>query len=467
MSAINDTILDTIGHTPVVRLRQTFAPGVNAQILLKLEKFNPGGSVKDRIGLAMIEDAERKGLLQSGGTIVEGTSGNTGVGLAMAAAVKGYNLIFTIPDKMAQEKINLLRAFGAKVIVCPTAVPPDHPSSYYSVAKKLAERPNHYYPNQYFNQANPTAHYMTTGPEIWEQLDGQLDILVAGMGTGGTISGVAKFLKEKNPAIRIIGVDPVGSVLKDFHETGMIGEARSYKVEGIGEDIIPETLHLEFIDEIIKVDDETSFQISRRLAREEGIFCGGSSGTALAAALELAKAENLDAKTRILVLLPDTGERYLTKFFSDRWMRENAFHLETQTVRSCLYAKDPQIPDLISVKPEDLVCSAIMLMKKYGFSQLPVIDDSRKVVGTVYEDTIMREVIINPSSWSISVKDHLTVPLPIVPAETELEDVLSILVDTPAVIVEEANIPIGILTRVDVMDHFYAHTPIISLIGAD
>lgn len=408
----------------------------------------------------MIEDAENKGLLRPGGTIVEGTSGNTGVGLAMVAAVKGYNLIFTIPDKMSQEKIDLLRAFGAKVIVCPTAVAPDHPSSYYSVARKLAERPNHYYPNQYANQANPEAHYLTTGPEIWNQLEGQLDIFVAGMGTGGTISGVGKFFKEKNPKIRIVGVDPEGSILKQFHETGTIGDAHPYKVEGIGEDVVPETLHLEYVDEMIMVNDEASFQMSRRLAREEGILCGGSSGTALAAALQLAQAENLDEATRILVLLPDTGERYLSKFYSDRWMRENTFHLETRTARSCLYAKDPRVPDLVSVEPEGLVCNAIMLMKQYGISQLPVIDETRQVVGTVHEDAVMREVIVNPMTWSVSVKDYLTAPLPIVPAESDLTEILSILAENSAVIIEEAEIPIGILTRADVMDHFYAQTPV-------
>jgi cystathionine beta-synthase len=428
--------------------------------LLKLEKFNPGGSVKDRIGVAMIEDAEKKGFLKPGGTIVEGTSGNTGVGLAMAAAVKGYNLIFTIPDKMSQEKIFLLRAFGAKVIVCPTAVAPDHPSSYYSVARKLAEKPNHYYPNQYSNQANPEAHYLTTGPEIWDQLDGQIDIFVAGMGTGGTISGIGKFLKEKNPKIRIVGVDPAGSILKQFHETGIIGKAHPYKVEGIGEDIVPETLHSEFVDEILRVDDEVSFQMSRRLAREEGIFCGGSSGTALAAALQLSRTEKLDEDTRILVLLPDTGERYLSKFYSDRWMRENAFHLEMRTARSCLYAKDPKMPDFISVEPDALVCHAIMLMKQYGISQLPVCNETRQIVGTVHEDAVMREVIVNPMTWSVSVKDYVKDPLPIVPAESDLSEILSILADNSAVIIEEAEIPIGILTRVDVMDHFYAQTPV-------
>ncbi|MFQ5980225.1 MAG: cystathionine beta-synthase [Candidatus Heimdallarchaeota archaeon] len=453
-------MLETIGQTPIVKLRSHFAPKVRAQIYLKLEQFNPGGSVKDRIGIAMIEDAEKKGLLNPGGTIVEGTSGNTGVGLAMAAAVKGYNLVFTIPDKMAQEKIDLLRAFGAKVIVCPTAVAPDHPSSYYSVARKLGERPNHYYPNQYENQANPEAHYATTGPEIWDQLDGQLDIFVAGMGTGGTISGIGKFLKEKNPKIRVVGVDPEGSILKQFHETGIIGTAHPYKVEGIGEDIVPETFHSKYIDDIIRVDDEVSFQMSRRLAREEGIFCGGSSGTALAAALQLCRNEKLAEDTRILVLLPDTGERYLSKFYSDRWMRENAFHLEIRTARSCLYAKDPKIPDFISVEPNDLVCNAIMLMKQHGFSQLPVCNEAREIVGTVHEGEIMREVIVNPASWSVSVKDYLAAPLPIVSAETALDDILSVLTDNPAVIIEEADIPIGILTRADVMDHFYSQTAI-------
>jgi len=324
---VYSNVLEAIGRTPLIRLnRLAVAAGSRAEIWAKVESFNPGGSVKDRIGIAMIAEAERQGKLKPGGTIVEPTSGNTGVGLALVAALKGYRMIFTMPDKMSAEKINLLRAYGAEVIVCPTAVPPEDPRSYYSVAKRIVEEtPGAFMPNQYANPQNPEAHYRTTGPEIWAQTGGRLDYFVAGMGTGGTISGVGRFLKEQDPSIRVIGVDPEGSVLKRYFETGEPGEAHTYDVEGIGEDIIPETTHFQYIDEIRRVTDRDSFLTARRLAREEGLLCGGSSGAAVWVALEVGREAR--PGERIVVLLPDTGERYLGKFYSDEWLKEHGYEL--------------------------------------------------------------------------------------------------------------------------------------------
>ncbi len=320
---VYSNVLEAVGWTPLIRLNRISA-GIAAEIWTKVEFFNPGGSVKDRIGIAMIEEAERQGRLKPGGTIVEPTSGNTGVGLALVAALKGYRTIFTIPDKMSEEKVNLLRAYGAEVIVCPTAVAPDDPASYYSVAKRIAqETPGAFMPNQYTNPKNPEAHYLTTGPEIWEQTQGQLDYFVAGLGTGGTISGIGRFLKEKDPSIRVVGVDPEGSILKHYFETGELTEPHTYAVEGIGEDIIPETAHFQYIDEIRKVGDRDSFITARRLAREEGLLVGGSAGAAVHVALEIGREEAGRGK-RIVVLLPDTGRHYLGKFHSDEWMKGQA-----------------------------------------------------------------------------------------------------------------------------------------------
>jgi len=315
-----ENILEAIGNTPLIKLNNV-TKGIKATILAKLEFLNPGGSVKDRIGIAMIEDAEKKGLLKPGGTIIEPTSGNTGVGLALVATLKGYKMIFTMPDKMSQEKELLLRAFGAEVIRCPTEVPPDDPRSYYKVAERLnKETPNSFLPNQYYNPNNPRAHYETTGPEIWRDTDGKITHLVVGIGTGGTITGAGRFLKEKNPEIKIIGVDPEGSIYHHkFYKAE--GEIHTYKVEGIGEDFIPETVDLEIIDEIIVVNDRDSFIMARRLAREEGILAGGSSGSAVFAAIEIAR--KLDENALIVTILPDTGSNYLSKFFNDEWMKEN------------------------------------------------------------------------------------------------------------------------------------------------
>lgn len=318
-----ENIIGVVGNTPLVKLNK-IAKDVKAMILAKLEFMNPGGSVKDRIAVYMVEKAIRNGLLKPGGTIVEATSGNTGIGLAMYAAVKGFKAIFTIPDKMSQEKINLLKAYGAEVIICPANVAPDSPESYYEVAKKIArETPNSYLVNQYHNEDNVEAHYMTTGPEIWEQTGGKVDYLVAGAGTGGTISGVGKFLKEKNPEIKVIAVDPVGSVYHDWFKYGKLTEPKVYMVEGIGEDMLCETMHFEVIDDIVQVSDAEAFFMARRLAREEGILAGGSSGAAVYAALKISK--DLPRDKVVVVILPDTGRNYISKIFNDQWMREKGF----------------------------------------------------------------------------------------------------------------------------------------------
>jgi len=319
----HNDILGTIGNTPLVRLNKV-AKGIKPTVLAKIEFFNPGGSVKDRMAIYMVEEAVRKGLLKPGGTLVENTSGNTGIGLALYAAVKGYRAIFTIPDKMSREKIDLLRAYGAEVVICPTAVPPDSPESYYEVAKRIvSETPNSYLVNQYHNQDNVEAHYRTTGPEIWEETQGKIDYLVAGAGTGGTISGAGKFLKEKKPGLKVIGVDPIGSIYHDWFRYKRVIESHVYMVEGIGEDMLCETMHFDVMDDIIQVSDRDSFLMARRLVREEGILAGGSSGSAVFAALNV--CEGLPEDKVVVVLLPDTGRNYMSKIFNDGWMKEKGY----------------------------------------------------------------------------------------------------------------------------------------------
>ena len=447
----SDSILDLVGHTPMVRL-QKVARGVKPTILAKLEQLNPGGSVKDRIALTMIEDAERSGLLKPGGTIIEPTSGNTGHGLAMVAAIKGYNMVFVMPDKMSAEKISLLRAYGADVVVCPTNVERESPQSYYSVAERLShEIPGAFQPNQYFNPRNPEAHYRTTGPEIWEQTEGKIDVFVAGMGTGGTISGVAKYLKEKNPDVRIVGADPEGSIYS--------GQVHPYKVEGVGEDFMPGTMEIGLVDQVVQVTDKQSFVAARRLAREEGILVGGSSGMALHAALEVARER--DADDVIVVLFPDTGRNYLSKFFSDEWMRQNGFmaRLGAIRIREVLAEQPHGMPPLVTVESGKSVGEAIDLMQQYGISQLPVTEESngRGVVGSLQERTLLDRVYRDPSVVTTAVSSAMDAPFSEVGVESSIDDAFEpLLRGEQAVLVVENAKPVAVITRADLLE-FVAH----------
>ncbi|HEV2477281.1 MAG TPA: cystathionine beta-synthase [Candidatus Dormibacteraeota bacterium] len=447
----SDSILDLVGNTPLVRLHKVTA-GVRPTILAKLEELNPGGSVKDRIGLTMVEDAERSGKLRPGGTIIEPTSGNTGHGLAMVAAIKGYKMIFVMPDKMSAEKISLLRAYGAEVVVCPTNVERESPQSYYSVADRLArEIPGAFQPNQYFNPRNPEAHYATTGPEIWEQTEGRIDVFVSGMGTGGTISGVARYLKERKPSVHIVGADPEGSLYS--------GPIAPYKVEGVGEDFMPGTMDIDIVDRIVQVSDKESFMAARRLAREEGILVGGSSGLALYAALVVARER--EANDVIVVLFPDTGRNYLSKFFNDEWMRQNGYLARLGAVRisEVLDSHPKGLPQLVTVEAAKSVGEAIDLMQRYGISQLPVVEESngRGVVGTLQERTLLDRVYRDPAVVTTAVSAAMDPPMSQVAVDSSLDDAFEpLLRGEQAVLVVQNEKPIAVITRADLLE-FVAH----------
>jgi cystathionine beta-synthase len=449
-----ESILGTIGNTPLVRLRRVTA-GLRGLILAKVEYMNPGGSVKDRIGVRIIEEAERSGRLRPGGTIVESTSGNTGMGLALVASVKGYKMVFTLPDKMSMEKIRLLRAFGADVIVTPTAVPHDSPESYTEVAKRIArETPNAILADQYDNPRNPESHYVTTGPEIWDQTSGQITHFICGIGTGGTISGTGKFLKEKNPNIRVIGIDPRGSALREyFYTKTMTPLPKTYKVEGIGQDYVPGVLDFTFIDEVIEADDRESFLMARRLTREEGILAGGSSGTAVAGMLKI--ASRFSDGDVVVVLLPDTGERYISKIYSDEWMRENGFLTpERLTVRYVLDSKSKHPRGVISVDPATSVRKALDTLKQYDISQIPVMESGR-AVGTVHDHELMMKVLERPALVEAPVRDVMGPSFPVVGIDASVEEVLRLMrvKENYAVLVEDAGKIDGILNRYDVMEY--------------
>jgi len=448
-----NNILEAIGHTPLVRLNR-IAKDLKPQIYVKAEFMNPGGSVKDRIGMTMIHDAEKRGLLKPGGTIIEGTSGNTGMGLALVAAVRGYKCVFTTTDKQSKEKVDLLKALGAEVIVCPTAVEPEDPRSYYSVAKKLArEIPNSYYPNQYDNPMNPEAHYLTTGPEIWEDSEGKITHFVCGLGTGGTISGAGKYLKEKNPAVKIIGVDPYGSLYYDFVKTGTTIKAKTYVVEGIGEDFFPTTMNLKILDDIIQVNDEECFVVARRLAKLEGLFTGGSGGGCLSGALRLAK--NLGPSDFLVVLLPDTGMRYLSKVYNDEWMRERGYVDAAMqiTVAEVVKAKHAagKVRELVIARPYQTVFHALKSMQDQDISQIPVFEENTPI-GTIYEDQILNLALQGKDLRKLVVREVMSNPLPQVPKTAPVERVTHILShENPAVFVDMGNSHFEILTKYDLM----------------
>jgi cystathionine beta-synthase len=446
-----DSVLDTIGWTPLIHLAR-LGSGLRTPIYGKAEYANPGGSVKDRIGLAIIEDAERRGELRPGGTVVEGTSGNTGVGLAIAAALKGYHCIFTMPDKMSQEKVRLLKAYGAEVVITPTAVPPDHPDNYVMKAKQIVkETPGAVLANQFYNEVNPEAHYATTGPEIWQQTGGKVTHLVAGAGTGGTISGAGKYLKEKNPSIRIVAGDPVGSLYTHYHRTQTLGEGHPYKIEGIGGDKIPSTIWFDCIDEFRQVSDRTSLIMARRLAREEGILAGGSTGLNLALAIEIAR--ELDNPAALIVtILCDTGERYLSKIFSDEWMQENQM-LEPPrtTVEQLLERRHPTAPPLVSVAPAAAVRQALNLMSTWGVSQIPVIEEGRSVGGLV-EGTLMTKALAQPALLDRPVREVMEPPFPEIDASYSTDRLAAMLTrESPAALVRKDGELIGIVSRYDVL----------------
>ena len=454
-------VLHAIGHTPLVRLNRV-ASELRATALAKLEFLNPGGSVKDRIGLAMIEDAETRGELRPGGTVVEATSGNTGVGLAIAAAIKGYRCVFVMPDKMSEEKVRLLRAFGARVVITPTAVEPDDPRSYYSVSKRIvAETPNSLLANQYHNPMNPLTHYRTTGPEIWQQSGGQVRVLVVGMGTGGTISGAGKYLKEQNPDVKVIGVDPVGSLLYDTWRLGHVPEEpflKTYKIEGIGEDFLPGALDLSVCDEVVQAGDKESFLMTRRLVREEGIFCGGSSGSAVAGLLKSQCVRDLEHDDIAVVILPDSGSRYLSKVFDDEWMRENGF-LEapwgTATVADVLAAKPRR--QIISVSPTDKVRDVIARMHLHDISQMPVLSNG-KLVGLVTETNLLNHLVLGGTAADDAIASIVQRQVATAGGQASLESVMGLFGDSPAVVVVEGDRMAGIITKIDLIDYLAAHS---------
>lgn len=437
------SVLEAIGRTPLIAL-QRLAEGVPARVFVKLESANPGGSIKDRVGIAMVEEAERRGWLKTGGTIIEATAGNTGVGLALAAAVRGYRCIFVLPDKMSSEKIRLLKAYGAEIVVTPTAVPPDSPESYNGVADRLArEIPGAWRPNQFANLANPEIHFQTTGPEIWAQTKGQITAFVCGVGTGGTISGVGRYLKERNPEVRVIGADPEGSVLSG-------DSPKPWKVEGIGEDFVPKTLNGQVVDEWIRIGDAESFQTARALARREGLLVGGSSGTAVAAALRYAR--RLSQSDVVVALCPDTGRNYMSKFYDDEWLAANQLlcaEPRVQTVGDLLEARGPRT--LVTVSPEATAAEASDLLQARGISQLPVLRDGR-AVGSIQEVTLARLLHDNLDPDNVRVGDVMARPLPQIDVNVQLDEAYRLLMaGNSGVLAIAGDAVIDIVTRIDLI----------------
>ncbi|GLU46863.1 cystathionine beta-synthase [Nocardiopsis ansamitocini] len=450
---VYNSLIELVGDTPLVRLRKV-AKGLAPTVLAKVEYFNPGGSVKDRIALSMVEDAEKKGLLKPGGTIVEPTSGNTGVGLAIVAAEKGYRCIFVCPDKVSNDKLAVLRAYGAEVVVCPTTVAPDHPDSYYSVSDRLAEStPDAWKPDQYTNPNNPQSHYESTGPELWEQTEGRITHFVAGIGTGGTISGAGRYLKEVSGGkVKVIGADPEGSVYSG-------GSGRPYLVEGVGEDIWPQTYDTEICDEVIAVSDKESFLMTRQLAKDESLLVGGSCGLAVAAALKVAATAAPDDV--IVVLLPDGGRGYLGKIFNDEWMADYGFlsaETEEATAGQVLAGKGASLPEFVHTHPDETVGTAVAIMREYGVSQLPVMKEeppvmAAEVVGAIAERDLLDALFNGRAELSDPVESHMSAPLPLAGSGEPVSRCVELLQQAGAVVVLVDGKPAGLLTRQDLLAH--------------
>ncbi len=451
MTNVYDDVVAAIGHTPLVRLN-VLGKDTGADIYAKLEYLNPGNSVKDRIAVQMIDDAVKAGDLKPGGTIVECTSGNTGMGLAMVGTARGYRTILVMPDKVSSEKIKALRAFGAKVITTPTAVPPEDPRSYYSVAQRIArDTPNCFFANQYHNPSNPKTHEITTGPEIWEQLGDRIDAVVIGTGTGGTLTGVGRFLKRKKPAIRMVMIDPVGSILHDYFKTGEVGKVfKTYKVEGFGEDFVPGSLDISVVDDCYQVSDKECFLTARELTRREGLFTGGSGGGAVCGAIKFAR-EHPECRT-IVVVLPDSGSRYLSKVYDDDWMRENSFLDDVETYGSLSAIVDRRRQPLIAAAPGDGVQKIIRLMKKHGFSQLPVMEDDR-VLGIISEVDLLNALLRDPSNVDRPVADLVDQNYVVVPPDTPVTRLASVFTEGKIALVEEKGKIRALLTKIDLIDH--------------
>ncbi len=451
--ALSD-ITKAIGHTPIVKLNR-IGEGLAADLYVKCEYLNPGGSHKDRVGSQMIKDAEAAGL-KPGGTIVEATSGNTGAALAMHAAIKGYKCVFVMPDKMSQEKISTLRAFGAKVVICPTAVEPDDPRSYYQVAKRISsETPNCFYANQYHNPSNPAAHFNSTGPEIWEQCGHELDVFVTGMGTGGTISGIGKFLKQKKPDIKMVGVDPVGSLYYDYIKEKRITKAFSYKVEGIGEDFFPSTMTMTICDDVVRVDDRECFLMARDLVRLEGLFVGGSAGAAVAGAVKYAKASG--KKENILIIVPDGASKYISKIFNDEWMRENGFLEEERgigVVRDLLATKPAQV---FTAQASDTVRTIITRLKEHGISQLPVMESSR-LRGIIHESDLLRHLASGTGTLDSAVGPLVESDYASVTPDTKVELLQGVLNDAKVALVMDRDNLVGLVTKIDLIEFLASRT---------
>lgn len=446
-----NNILEQIGNTPLIKLNK-INKGLKPQIFAKLESANPGGSVKDRIGYAMIIDAEKRGELKPGGTIIEATSGNTGIGLALTAAVKGYKSLFVVTDKVSEEKINYLRALGSEVIVVSRDVEPDNPEYYLNVAKRLAkEIPNSFFAYQYSNPANPLMHYHTTGPEIWDQTDGKITHFISSIGTGGTISGTGRFLKEKNSNIQIIAADPLGSIFKHYKESGEIIKGTPYLVEGIGQDCLPSNVHFQYIDKIYNISDKESFAAARRLTKEEGIFCGGSTGTIVHVVLEVAK--NCSENDVIVFIVCDTGERYLTKVYNMEWLKQNRMlDSEIKTLRDLSYIKKQKgFEEIISIRETDSVKDVLNLISKTGYSQIPVLQ-GKQSIGCIRENRLLTKLVENPLLYNSPVKDVMEESLPIVEAKIDIAEVKEYLKTHSAILVSDFGLITDIITRYDLIN---------------